>query len=114
MMLEINGRKSSSRRTCHMNIRYFFIKDYVDNNEIVIKHCETSKTLGDLFIKPLQGMMFHKIRDRIMSIDPSSKYHSDHKSVLKSEVISNLFTDVSEVNDECEINDVCEINVVTD
>jgi hypothetical protein len=114
MMLEINGRKSSSRRTRHMNIRYFFIKEYVDNNEIVIKHCETSKMLGDFFTKPLQGMMFHKIRDRIMSIDPNSKYHSNHRSVLNSEVISNPFNDVSDVNDECEINDECDIVMVTD
>lgn len=36
MLLEKNGRMASSQRTCHINIRYFFIKDRCDKGEVSI------------------------------------------------------------------------------
>ena len=39
--------------------------------------------IADFFTKPLQGKQFYKICDQVMNIDPSSKYDSDHRSVLK-------------------------------
>ena len=36
--LERNGKASSSKRTKHINVRYFFIKDLVDRGEVTIKH----------------------------------------------------------------------------
>jgi hypothetical protein len=85
ILLETNGRKSSTKRTRHMNIRYFYIKDHVDANIVRIEYCNTDDMLGDFFTKPLQGMKFKQMRDHIMNIDPHSKYHSDHRSVLGNE-----------------------------
>ena len=82
IQLEKNGKASSGKRTRHMNIRYFFIKDRVTNKEIRIEHCPTDKMLADFFTKPLQGKAFREHRDAIMNIDKSSKYHSSHRSVL--------------------------------
>jgi hypothetical protein len=82
MFLEKNGRASSSKRTRHMNLRYFFIKDQIDNKDLVIEHCPTGEMLADFFTKPLQGQLFFKFRDAIMNIDPSCKHHSSHRSVL--------------------------------
>ena len=82
MFLENNGRASSSKRTRHMNLRYFFIKDQVDNANLAIEHCPTGEMLADFFTKPLQGQLFFKFRDAIMHIDPSCKHHSGHRSVL--------------------------------
>jgi hypothetical protein len=59
MLLEKNGRMSSSKRTRHMNIRYFFIKDRVQNKEVIIEHCPTSDMIADYFTKPLQGKQFY-------------------------------------------------------
>ena len=42
--------------------------------------------IADFFTKPLQGKQFYKLHDQVMNIDPSSKYHSDHRSVLKPDV----------------------------
>lgn len=83
MLLEKNGRASSSKRTRHMNIRYFHIKDRVDSGDILIEHCPTEEMIADFFTKPLQGGQFYRLRDYIMNIDPSSPYHSSHRSVLK-------------------------------
>eukprot|EP00934_Nitzschia_sp_Nitz4_P008987 Nitzschia sp. Nitz4//scaffold353_size16344//11151//16190//NITZ4_008865-RA/size16344-processed-gene-0.13-mRNA-1//1//CDS//3329548925//8977//frame0 len=85
MLLEKNGRASSSKRTKHMNIRYFYIKDMIDRGEISIEHCPTELMLADYFTKPLQGRLFYRLRDQIMNVDPNSEYHSDHRSVLKSD-----------------------------
>ena len=48
----------------------------------VFIHCPTKEMLADYFTKPLQGLQFYKLRDQIMNIDPSSHYHSGHRSVL--------------------------------
>ena len=85
ILLEKNGRGSSTKRTRHINIRYFFVKDRVANGEVRIEHCPTLDMLADYFTKPLQGALFYKLRDQIMNIDPSSEFHSSaHRSVLGS------------------------------
>ena len=99
MLLERNGKASSSKRTKHIHIRYFYIKDKVDSGEIQLKHCPTEDMLADFFTKPLQGTLFRQLRDRIMNIDPSSVYHSTYRrSVLddndrRSTDQSNITTD---------------------
>jgi hypothetical protein len=83
ILLEKNGRSSSTQ---HMNIRYFFLKDQVASKHVTIEHCPTAEMLADYFTKPLQGLQFKKLRDRIMNVAPSSRYHSTHlghRSVLK-------------------------------
>jgi hypothetical protein len=85
VLLEENGRFSSGKRTKHMDIRYFFIKNLVENKEVKIEWCPTEKMLGDFFTKPLSGTLFFRMRDIIMNIDPSDKYHSNHRSVLRNE-----------------------------
>ena len=68
ILLEMNGRKSSTNNTKHINVRYYFIKDWVETGDIVIKHCPKEEMLGDHFTKPLQGALFRKFRVEIMDI----------------------------------------------
>ena len=68
MLLENNGKKSSTKTTKHINMRYYFIKGRVDTRGVVIKHCPTEKMLGYHFTKPLQGALFRKFRAEIMNI----------------------------------------------
>jgi hypothetical protein len=60
MLLEKNGRGSSSKRTRHINIRYFFVRDRVASKEVKIEYCPTEEMLADFFTKPLQGSLFKK------------------------------------------------------
>ena len=62
MLLEKNGKKSSTKNAKHINLRYYFIKDRVEAGEVVIEHFPTEKMLGDHFTKPLQGALFRKFR----------------------------------------------------
>ena len=41
MLLEKNGKKSSTKNRKQINVRYYFIKDRVETGEVVIKHCPT-------------------------------------------------------------------------
>jgi hypothetical protein len=68
MLLETNGKQSSSKWTKHIRVRYFFIKDRVNNGDITLKHCPTGEMLADHFTNPLQGALFHKFRTEIQGI----------------------------------------------
>ena len=61
ILLERNGCRSSSKRTKHIQIHYFFIKDKVDAGNIEIKYCPTEDMCGDYFTKPVQGNLFNKL-----------------------------------------------------
>jgi hypothetical protein len=71
MLLENNGKRSSGKRTRHIDIRYFFVTDRIGSNEVRVKHCPTDDMIGDYFTKPLQGKKFVQFRDAILNIDTS-------------------------------------------
>ena len=71
--LEINGRKSCSKRSRHIDIRYFYVKDLVDKNIVKIKYCPTEKMVADFFTKPLQGSLFRYFRSFILGHRPMSE-----------------------------------------
>ena len=69
MLLETNGTASSGRRTRHIDIRYFMIKDRVDKKELSLEYCPTDEMIADFLTKPLQGVKFRKFRKLIMNLD---------------------------------------------
>ena len=69
MLLSNNGRGSSSKRTRHIKIRYFFITDRIKKNEVRVQYCPTDDMIGDFFTKPLNGAKFRKFRNIIMNCD---------------------------------------------
>ena len=66
MLLEINGKKSSSNRTRHLNVRYFFLTDQVQKRNLSIQYCPTDKMTADFMTKPLQGEKFQEFKRQIM------------------------------------------------
>ena len=54
MKLEQNGRKSCGQKSRHIDIRYFFMKDRVETENITIVYCPTEEMLADFFTKPLK------------------------------------------------------------
>ena len=83
MLLEKNGKSSSTKRTKHMHIRFFYIADMVKQKQISIEHCPTEVMLADYFTKPLQGKLFQQMRDQIMGIGPNATEAAvAHRSVL--------------------------------
>jgi hypothetical protein len=68
ILLENKGKASSGKRTKHINVRHFFIKDWIGSGEITAKHCPATEMLADHFTKPLQGTMFRKFRAEIQGV----------------------------------------------
>ena len=60
-----NG-KTSSDRTKHIKLRYFFIKQYIDSGGFSITHCPPERMTADILTKPLQGKLFRDLRDRLL------------------------------------------------
>ena len=68
MRLERNGRASAGQRSRHINIRYFFITDRLDTDNITLRYCQTEHMLADFLSKPLQGNLFRKFRDVLLGL----------------------------------------------
>ena len=67
ILLETNGTTSSSKRTRHIDIRFYFVKDRVESGEVKIEFLPTEEMVGDYFTKPLQGDKFLRFRKIIMN-----------------------------------------------
>jgi hypothetical protein len=67
MKLELNGKWSSSKRTRYFNIKYFYITDLIQRNEVQIEYCPTDDMIADYMTKPLTGMKFQLFRRCIMN-----------------------------------------------
>jgi len=67
MRLEKNGRASSTKRTKHINVRYYFITDRIKQKELRVAYCPTEDMWADFHTKPLQGRKFIYFRNKIMN-----------------------------------------------
>ena len=68
MQLMNNGKASSTKRTRHINIRYFLITNRIFTGEITVQYCPTGDMVADFFTKPLQGSLFRKFRNTILGV----------------------------------------------
>jgi hypothetical protein len=59
--------KTTSERTRHINVRYFFVKDRIENGEVQLEYMPTEDMIADSLTKPLQGSMFREMRKRLLN-----------------------------------------------
>jgi hypothetical protein len=57
---------STSDKTRHINLRYFFIKDRVDSGEVFIVYEPTDTMLADMLTKPIVGARFYQLRTLLL------------------------------------------------
>ena len=67
ILLEKNGKASSSKRTRHLNIRYFFVTDQVSKGNLRVEYCPTDQMIADYFTKPTTGAKFWYLWKLIMN-----------------------------------------------
>ena len=60
---------STSDKTRHINIRYFFVKHYMDSDELKIEYLPTEEMVADVLTKPLQGDLFRRMRNKLLNVD---------------------------------------------
>jgi hypothetical protein len=46
----------------HIKVRHHFLRDHVENGDIVIKYIDTERQLADIFTKPLDAIHFASLR----------------------------------------------------
>ena len=94
IQIEKNGSVSSGKKSRHINIRFFFIKDILKREGIDVKHCPTERMIADFLTKPLQGKLFKYLRDIIMGLSPFPMeervglYENSNKKSIVEECIS--------------------------
>jgi len=75
---------SSSKRTRHLNVSYYFITDQIKKGHVKVVFCPTQDMIADFFMKPLQGVLFVHMCKKILNL-PASKIANIHRSVLKDQ-----------------------------
>jgi hypothetical protein len=61
----IEKGSGSTKRSKHINIRFFFVADKVKDKSITLKHLSTDKMPADLLTKPMEGQKFLKFSSMI-------------------------------------------------
>jgi hypothetical protein len=89
ILLERNGKRSSSKRTRAINIRYFFVTDQLEKILLEIRYLPTKHMIGDFFTKPLQGKQFTYFRNLILGKVSVSSTDIDDRSVLEGLPLSS-------------------------
>lgn len=59
---------TSTNRTKHMNVRYFYIKELIDNGKVKLEYLPTSQQLADLLTKPVLGSQFIELRQKLLNL----------------------------------------------
>ena len=66
-MAMVKRCQSNSERSTHINIRYFFVKDRVEQGDVKIEYKPTGEMIADILTKPLQGSLFARLRDLLLN-----------------------------------------------
>jgi hypothetical protein len=91
ILLETNGKKSSGKRTCTLNIGCFFITDQVEKGNAQIEHCRTNNMVGEFLqshCKARSSKDFRTISLKI-SLDVNQTYQDTHKTGVTSHKMKN-------------------------
>lgn len=57
------------RRSKHIDVRYFFVRDLQQKEVIKLEYCPTETMLADILTKPLQRVRLETLR-RMIGIEP--------------------------------------------
>ena len=49
----------------HVEIKYHFIREQVENKTVILKYCRTEEMVADIITKGLTQFNFNKLRDMI-------------------------------------------------
>ena len=94
MRIIVNGKNSSGQKTKHMDNRYFWIKDRLKSEHIMVKYFPTDKMIADFFTQPLQGNLFRKFRDVVMEYVHISSLYYDLEELLLQEGVEKDEKDI--------------------
>lgn len=62
--LKLIEEEHFSRRSKHIDVRYYFVKDYIDKGLVSCKYCSTENMIADLLTKPLSANRIAFLRNK--------------------------------------------------
>ena len=62
----LTNEKSSSQRTSHINAKYFFLREHIESNDIMIAHMPTEHMVADILTKTIHGSAFNHLSKAIL------------------------------------------------
>ena len=62
------------KRTKHIDAKYHFIRELINNDEIVLQHCTSQGQFVDVFTKPLAGEIFVYLRNYLRIVNGDNCY----------------------------------------
>ena len=57
-MALVDRGRSGAERTRHISIRYFWLRERIENEEAIVEHKGTKEMYANILTKPLQGAQF--------------------------------------------------------
>ena len=81
-----------TRRTRHMEIKYFCLQDWIEEDLLLLHDIESTNNISDTFTKQLGRNLFHKHNDTVMGRKYPTYYkgeysipvHNSHLSLSKN------------------------------
>ena len=68
----IKNGKASSQRSRHINVKYFYLREQVENGELEVIHTRTERMVADILTKPVQGKLFLKLCNMLLGYPESN------------------------------------------
>jgi hypothetical protein len=66
-IIMVKKGKSTSERTRHIDIRFFFFYDLIMRKKMVVDYLSTDQMIADILTKPLQGVVFRGFRELLLN-----------------------------------------------
>ena len=65
--IAIANNRMSQKRTRYVDVRYHFIRDYVEDRTIVLHYCDTKRMLADILTKAIPSPQHRRLRQQVMA-----------------------------------------------
>ena len=59
------------KRTKHIGIRYHFVRERVEDGQVVLQYCSTKEMKADMMTKPIPAVQFEHLRHMLGVLAPS-------------------------------------------
>ena len=54
-----------SQQTKHIDIKYHYIRDIIESNQLILEHVASEDNVADIFTKPLSALKFIQFREQM-------------------------------------------------
>jgi hypothetical protein len=79
--IKLSKNDTSHGRMKHVNLKYHFIRDYVQDGTLLLEYCSTDKMLADMFTKPLGLKQFTYLRNEMSITTFEDSIHRSREGV---------------------------------